>query len=91
MPMPVFTGFDQNGDPLVGGRLYSYLAGTTTPQATYTDATLGVANTNPVILDSAGRASIFLTPGVSYKFILKTSADVLVWSQDQVLAVGTGP
>lgn len=62
--------FDNLGDVLAGGKVYTYAAGTTTPLATYTDAGGMSANTNPVVLDSAGRADIWLTEGVSYKFIL---------------------
>lgn len=78
--------FDNNGDPLASGKVYTYAAGTSDALATYTSATLAVANANPVILDSAGRASIFLGP-YSYKFVLKTSADVTVLTVDGVAAV----
>jgi hypothetical protein len=76
--------FDDNGDPLAGGKLYAYAAGTTTPKDTYTTAAGGTANANPVILDAAGRATIFLSG--SYKFTLHTSADVLVKTTDNVSA-----
>ena len=75
--------FDTNGDPLAGGLLYTYASGGTTPKATYTDATLGTPNANPVVLDSAGRADIWLTTG-TYKFVLKTSAGATVWTVDSI-------
>jgi hypothetical protein len=75
--------FDANGNPLVGGKLYAYAAGTTTPQATYTDYAGGTANTNPVILDSRGEASVWLGEN-PYKFKLTTSTDVEVWTVDNV-------
>ena len=59
------------------------MAGSTTPQSTYTDSTGSSANTNPVILDSAGRAGVWLQ-AAAYRFDLYTSADVLVWTQDNV-------
>lgn len=68
--------FDDAGEPLAAGRLYTYAAGTTTPKATYTTAAGDVENTNPIVLDSLGRAVIFLSG--SYKFALKNSADVPV-------------
>lgn len=85
--------FDSNGVPLAGGKLYTYAAGTTTPLAAYQNAALTVAHANPIVLDSAGRATIFLSP-VSYKFDLKTSSDAAVWTVDGIagldaLAVGT--
>jgi hypothetical protein len=58
--------------------VYTYLAGTTTPTPTYTDASLGViggANDNPVVLNSAGQANIFLIPTIAYKFVFTTSND----------------
>jgi hypothetical protein len=59
-----------------GGKVYTYAAGTTTPQATYTTAAGTVANANPVILDSAGRAAIYLDPALSYKFVITDANDV---------------
>lgn len=79
--------FDDNGDPLAGGKLYTYTAGTTTPKATYTDAGGATPNANPVILDSAGRAVIFIDG--SYKFRLETAASVLVREVDNVSAFTT--
>jgi|LakMenEpi03Aug12_release.lakeMendotaPanAssembly.Ray.scaffolds.fasta_scaffold28175_2 hypothetical protein len=75
--------FDDNGNPLSGGRLYTYDAGGTTPKATYTDAAGSTANANPVVLDAAGRATVFLD-GTTYRFDLKTSGDVLVRSTDNI-------
>lgn len=76
--------FDANGDPLSGGKLYSYAAGTSTPLDTYTTRDGSVANANPVILDANGEADIWATDGVLYKFILKNSADVTQWTVDNV-------
>jgi hypothetical protein len=82
-PQPKLQFFDNNGDPLSGGKLYTYVAGTTTPQATYTDETGTVTNTNPVILDSRGEANVWFGPG-TYKLKLATAADVEVWSVDGI-------
>ena len=49
--------FDNNGNPLSGGKLYTYAAGTTTPKTTYTSITGLTAHTNPIVLDSAGRVA----------------------------------
>lgn len=87
-PNPVFTGWDDNGDPISGGLLYTYAAGTTTPLATWPNVNLtpGTENANPVVLDAAGRATLFLSP-TSYKFILKTAAGATVWTRDNIGAV----
>lgn len=60
---------DNNGDLLAGGLIFTYADGTTTPLATYSTPG-GAANTNPVELDSAGRANIFITFDTAYKFVI---------------------
>jgi hypothetical protein len=80
--------FDNNGNPLTGGKLYTYSAGTTTPLAAYTTNSGAIAHTNPIILDSAGRVpsggEIWLTLGFGYKFVLTTSADVVIATYDNI-------
>lgn len=78
-PYTFWQSFDDDGEPLAGGKLYTYAAGTSTPKATYTDSGGGTANTNPIILDSDGRANIWLDTG-AYKFVLTDSDDVSVGS-----------
>jgi hypothetical protein len=80
---------DANGNPLAGGKLYSYQAGTTTPQATYTDSGGLTANTNPVVLDANGEANVWVDPSLSYKFVLKNSLDVTQWTVDNVIGLLT--
>lgn len=82
-PLPKMQFFDANGDPLVGGKLYTYAAGTTTPLATYTSSSGAVSNTNPVILDARGEANVWLALQ-AYKFKLTTAADVEIWTVDNV-------
>lgn len=72
------------GAPLAGGRLYTYAGGTSTPRATYTDSTGGIANTNPVILDARGEANVWLEQGVAYKYVLRDANDVLIWTVDNI-------
>lgn len=78
--------FDDNGDPLTGGLLYVYAAGTTTPATTWTSNSGASANTNPIVLDAAGRtpAEIWVNGGATYKFILKTSTGTLVGTYDNI-------
>ena len=80
---PKLQFFDLNGAPLSGGKLYTYVAGTTTPQVTYTDYVGGTANTNPVILDSRGEASVWLNTPL-YKMALYSATDVLIWTVDNI-------
>lgn len=75
------------GVPLSGAKLYTYIAGTTNSKATYSDEALTTPNANPVVADSAGYfGSIYLSSGQPYKLVLKTSAGVTIWTQDNVYA-----
>lgn len=82
---PVFRQrfFDANGLPLTGGNLYTYVAGTTTPQDTFTNSA-GTVNANPVVLDANGYADVWIDPTVSYKFVLEDSLGNLLWTVDNV-------
>jgi len=84
-PSPKTAFVDAAGEPLVGGQLYTYIAGTTTLQATYTDSTATTANTNPIILDSRGEANVWLG-GAIYKFVLKDADGALIWTVDNISA-----
>lgn len=84
--------FSDNGVPLSGGLLYSYAAGTTTPQGTYTSSSGNVSHTNPIVLNSAGRVpggEIWITDGLVYKFVLKDSNDVLIATYDNISGINS--
>lgn len=98
MPIPLAQWFDNNGAVLNGGGICVFEAGTSTLANTYTTAALSVANANPIPLNSAGRPTsggVFLTPGASYKFVLKSATvttcnpdtGTTIWSVDNVQAV----
>lgn len=89
LPMVKARFFDSNGDPLSGGLVYTYLAGTSTPLATYSDQEI-TPNTNPVVLDSNGEADIILAAVSTYKIILKDSLGVTQWTVDNVAGTGSG-
>ena len=100
MPGPEIQYLDSQGKPLAGGKLCTYEAGTSTPLATYTDSTAGTPNTNPVVLDVFGRASVWIGP-LSYKFVLRTggtaypasdacTTGAVQWTQDNVSASSGG-
>jgi hypothetical protein len=85
--------FTNTGAVLTGGKLYTYAAGTTTPAVTYTSSGGGTYNTNPIILDAAGRVSgsgeIWLNDGAQYKFVLKDSNDVLIATYDNITGINS--
>jgi len=78
--------FDNAGVPLSGGKIFSYEAGTLIPLPTYTDRGGTTPNANPVILDAAGRADIWLTANVAYKLIVQDSDGTVMDSVDQFYA-----
>lgn len=95
--MPLFLSpignsqtFDANGDPLNGGQIETYLAGSSTPAATYTDDTGSTPQSNPIILNSLGYptlGAVWLTGGQSYKFVIKDSLGVTLRTIDNISGV----
>lgn len=86
---------DNNGNPLIGGSVFTYQAGTTTPAVTYTDAAMMTENANPIVLNAAGRPSvgsstvgIFLSNTTSYRFLVLDSGGVTILDQDNVTTGG---
>lgn len=81
--------FDDNGSPLVGGKLYSYAAGTSTLLTTYTTSAGTVANTNPIILNAGGRTpnEIWQATGILLKFVLYNSDNELIGSYDGIPSI----
>jgi hypothetical protein len=78
---------DNNGNPCNGCVLVTFAAGTSTPLATFADATLSTSNGTSVTMDSAGRASVFLDTRLAYKLTLRTSTGTDIWTRDGI----TGP
>jgi hypothetical protein len=68
--------FDSNGDPLNGGLIRIYDAGTTNARTVYQDDGQATPWSQPITLTSAGRltASIYVPSG-DWKFVLTTAAD----------------
>jgi hypothetical protein len=89
---PYLQFFDADGNPLAGGTITTYAAGTTTPKATYTDSTGNTAADNPIELDSSGipdtaNGSMWLIG--SYKFVVKDSLGNTIRTTDNVTAFTT--
>ncbi len=83
VPFVYSQWFNNNGQPCAGCYLYTYESGTTTPLATYEDSGETTENANPVVLDSAGRAKVFLGTS-AYTFELTLSTGTELWSIDGI-------
>ena len=60
---------DNSGQPLAGGKVYTYEPGTTTNKAAYTQQNKGATAANPIILDAYGRAEVYGTGGMILRSI----------------------
>lgn len=80
---------DTNGNPLSGGKINTYLAGTSTPATTYTTNLGTVAQANPVVLNARGLPAnpIWLGNDVAYKFVLTDSADTVLMTVDNLVGI----
>ena len=76
--------FDNNGDPLNAGTVSTYVTGTSTSAVTYDNQTLNSRNANPIVLNSAGRGTIFLSATQIYRFIVSDSSNVILLTTDGV-------
>lgn len=78
--------FDANGNPLVGGKINTYAAGTTTPAATYTSNSGATAQANPIVLNALGLSAnpIWLNGGTAYKFVFTDANDVVLRTVDNI-------
>jgi hypothetical protein len=87
-PMPVLRFVDNNGNSCSGCKIFTFAAGTTSKLASYTDSTGGTPNTNPIILNVRGEASVWLSAS-AYKIVLSPSTDSdpptnAIWTVDNV-------
>lgn len=89
-PIPYVLWVDGDGNPLAGGKLYFYASGTSTPQATYSNNGLTVANANPVVANADGYWGAIFLQGLQYKVILTDANDVQIWSADPVSGTSGG-
>lgn len=80
---------DLDGFLLAGGKIYTYAANTLTPLATYADVSGSVANANPIVADSSGQLHIWLTAGLSYKFVYKDANSVTLYTENGISIADT--
>ena len=86
---PVGNGLqvlNSNGEPIVGAKLFTYVAGTNTPVLTAANNEGTSLNTIPILTNSSGliQDPIWLLEGYLYKFVLTDDQDNVMWSQDFV-------
>lgn len=88
-PTPIQKFFANDGTPLNGGQLFTYVPSTTTKLATYTDSSGGTPNANPIILNFRGEADVWLDPALTYKYVLAPPNDTdpptnPIWSKNNI-------
>lgn len=84
--LSIFQPLDDDGAIIPQGKLHAYVTGTTTPKNTYLQAVGGSAHANPVVLDGAGRATIFLMTDGAYDLVLTDHNDATIWTLSNVIA-----
>ena len=82
---------DSNGAPLSGGKIETYVAGSTTPAATYTDITGSTPQANPIVLNVLGLPTqpIWMDSAVVYKFIIKDMNGVVQRTIDNISGISS--
>lgn len=88
IPLSLTQQFDSNGDLLSGGKLYSYVAGTTTPQNAYEDEALTQAYDWPIVLETNGRIPALYYANGTIRVRLNASDDVVQFDQDNIIVLG---
>lgn len=85
---------DDDGAPISGGQLFTYVAGSSTKSTTYQDSAGNTANTNPIVFDASGRPPypIWLTTGITYKFVFAPADDTdppqsPIWTLDNITGI----
>ena len=73
---------NKSGAILVGGRLYVYYVGRTDLAKTWADEDAHAQNTNPILLDSNGRATVFVDDSYSYTLVVCDRNGAELFSQD---------
>ena len=80
---PVTQQFNnKNGSILTSGKIYIYYQGRTALATTYHDEDGTVVNSNPVLLDNNGRATVFVNPIYSYTIVVCDYYGQELFSQD---------
>lgn len=83
-PTRVYKSWRNDGTPNANGTMATYAAGTTTPQATYTDSTGSTPNTNPIVFNARGEANVWFDPTLSYKLVEFDSDGTLLGTTDHI-------
>jgi len=88
MAVEIITSFGQQcdsaGDPVSGAKIYVYNVGTTTARDIFSDTALVTPADNPIVCDAYGRHDMRYTATGSYTIVVKTSADVTIYTRDNI-------
>lgn len=86
VPQPFLQPVNGSGVPFANAKLWFYVANTSTPLDTYSDANLSVPNTNPVVADANGMFPVIYLGSGTYDIVLKSSSGATIWTAEDVAA-----
>lgn len=87
--IPAFQQFvDSSGNPISGGTIETFAAGTSTPKVTYRESDGATSNGSSITLDSNGNTpyGVWGTTG-AYKIVLKNALGSTIRTRDNVVGI----
>lgn len=90
LPIPHPQFFGQNGQPLAGCKIFTFITGTSTPLGTFFDSAGTIPNQNPVTCDAGGFVSIWLIIGDTYRIVVQDQFGTQQYIVDGVVGIGGG-
>lgn len=85
LPPPYSQFYDNSGNPLSGGKVYFYHAGTSTLSKVYSTYDGSSRLQNPVQLDDKGRALIYLVDDITHDMVVRSSDGSLMYEQSGII------
>lgn len=83
---PALQPLDDVGSIVPGGKLTFYTAGSEDLKDTYADAEGDTENSNPVVLDAAGRSTVFLDDDGPYDVEFTDANDDVIWTRENIIS-----
>lgn len=82
MPLPKQQFLTNTGAPLIGGKVYTFAAGTSTPKATYADSDGTIEQENPIMLNLRGEPQSPIYWSGNYRVEVRNALGGLIYTVD---------